>query len=107
MKKIDCKGVGDNNGFFEMTNIAAWIKITDKTPAEGQAVIYYFDMCGTYRGKYTEIEYPAECGLDENGHTFKGHQFYGDKGFLTDDVTHWMPDDGQELKLLPRPSHLT
>ena len=32
--------------------------------------------------------------------------FYSDRGFLTDDVTHWMPDKGQELPLPPLVSEI-
>lgn len=40
-------------------------------------------------------------GLDENGKTYKIATFYSDKGFLCWDVTHWMPDNGQELPKKP------
>jgi hypothetical protein len=78
-----------------------WILVKDKTPIEGQAVIYFFEYVGVYRGHYTEIEYCEEMGLDENGQRYKGDQFYCDGGFLTDDVTHWQPDEGQDLPERP------
>jgi hypothetical protein len=74
-----------------------WISIKDQAPEDGQDVIYYFDVVGRHRGKYCEVEYPEEWGLDSDGKPFKGHQFYSERGFLTDDVTHWMPDNGQPL----------
>lgn len=80
-----------------------WIKIKDQVPTEGQAVIYFFHYVGVHRGKYEEVDYGEEVfGLDKNGETYKGDCFYSDKGFLTDDVTHWMPDTGQELPERPK-----
>jgi hypothetical protein len=64
-----------------------WIKVEDSLPEEGQKVIYWFKHTGRARGKFTMTEHGA-C-------------FYGKGGWLTDDVTHWMPDDGREI--LPKP----
>lgn len=52
-----------------------WIKMGDRAPVDEQAVIYYFDVCGVYRGHFQAPDV-----------------FYGEKGFLGGDVTHWMPD---------------
>lgn len=52
----------------------AWISVADRYPEVGQSVVYYFNVCGTYVGKYVG-----------------DHCFAGEMGFLTDDVTHWMP----------------
>ena len=60
-----------------------WIKIEDKIPDEGQKVIYYFEHTGISIGKFTKDK-------DNIGFPF-GNIFYGKSGFLTDDVTHWMP----------------
>ena len=57
-----------------MTN---WISMKDKKPEEGQEVWYYFDVVGVHCGRYH---------LSEDGDLFIGLN-----GFLTDDVTHWMP----------------
>jgi hypothetical protein len=75
-----------------------WISIFEQQPEEEQKVIYFFDICGVFRGQYAEVKYDYEghC-VDENGDAYIGHQFYNEKGFLTDDVTHWMPDNGQPL----------
>ena len=54
-----------------------WIDIREQKPKEGQRVIYYFRHTGVSSGRYT--------------HTEDGHCFYGLEGWLTDDVTHWMP----------------
>lgn len=69
-----------------------WIKMKDQKPEEGQKVIYYFRPVGVHRGVYNR-------GYEEE----YGHYdcFSGKGGFLTDDVTHWMPDHGGELPLKP------
>jgi len=58
-----------------------WIKVKDLLPEEDQAVIYWFECISVSRGKFTM--------------TKDGPCFYGKGGWLTDDVTHWMPDDGR------------
>jgi len=79
-----------------------WISTSDRLPEDGQEVIYFFEWCGVHRGKYTTEEYSAEhFGLDDNGNPFYGEVFYGERGFLTDDVTHWMLDNGQPLPPAP------
>jgi hypothetical protein len=59
-----------------------WIKCSDRMPKEGQRVIYYFHYVGVHAGNYTRT-------VDEDG--VVSHVFYGPSGFLSDDVTHWMP----------------
>ena len=62
-----------------------WISVKERFPEQGQSVIYYFDKCGVYAGKYEKYKWPEEAG---------GHEsdcFYSDDGYLCDDVTHWMP----------------
>lgn len=60
-----------------------WISIKEKAPIDGQRVIYYFEPLGMFLGKY------ATCkGSDAEYGT---HCFYSEHGYLTDDVTHWMP----------------
>jgi len=54
-----------------------WISVKDKLPNEEQRVIYYFKHTGINVGKYMSTIY--------------GPCFYGETGWLTDDVTHWMP----------------
>ena len=51
-----------------------WIMIEDSRPEEGQRVIYYFEKTGISVGYY------GKEGI-----------FYGVYGWLSDDVTHWMP----------------
>jgi hypothetical protein len=51
-----------------------WISVEDRYPEVGQDVVYFFHVCGTFVGKYVGE-----------------HCFGGEAGFLTDDVTHWMP----------------
>jgi hypothetical protein len=55
-----------------------WIKVDDKLPNEGDPCIYYFKHVGVWGGKYI-------------GMTEWGPQFASLDGFLTGDVTHWMP----------------
>lgn len=55
-----------------------WININDRKPKEWQKVIYYFKPLGTFFGEYTK---------GENGEDI----FFGDHGWLTNDVTDWMP----------------
>ena len=70
-----------------------WILMDEKKPEHRQKVIYYFRIVGVHRGTYLKEE-------DDDG--FFHDVFVGSRGFLSDDVTHWMPDHGQELP--PRPS---
>ena len=63
-----------------------WIKIEDKQPKEKQDVWYYFKPCGIFKGKYIKEEY-VTYDNEIDYHDI----FYGKSGFLTDDVTHWMP----------------
>ena len=59
-----------------------WIAVEDKVPYENQKVIYFFELLGTFIGTYNAY-------VHQSGHV--SHQFGGRYGFLTDDVTHWMP----------------
>ena len=55
-----------------------WIRVDEHRPEVGQWVLYYFDRLGMHLGWYA---------VDEDGSDI----FYGASGFLSDDVTHWMP----------------
>jgi hypothetical protein len=60
-----------------------WIKYQDQQPEVNQKVIYFFEFVGAHRG------------------TYHGNwEFSSAKGFLGGDVTHWIPDNGQEI---PKP----
>ena len=62
-----------------------WISVEDRLPEEGQRVIYYFKITGIDIGRFTRKPFddlPDDC---------QGNCFYGSDGWLTDDVTHWMP----------------
>ena len=61
-----------------------WISTKERMPEEGQKVFYYFDYVGVNRGSYSDY-----------------HCFHGSRGFLTGDVTFWMPDDGRTEYPLP------
>lgn len=65
-----------------------WIKVSDKVPEEGQRVIYYFEHTGISIGKYKKTMIADE----ETGEVWDYFDtFHGHDGFLSDDVTHWMP----------------
>ena len=65
-----------------------WISVEDRLPEEGQRVIYYFKHTGISIGRYTR----AQWNDPETGEVVsEGDMFHGPDGFLTDDVTHWMP----------------
>lgn len=58
----------------------------DTRPAHGQKVIYLSPYVGRWRGKFDAI----------------GFTFYSEGGFLDGyDVSHWMPDTGQEMPPIP------
>jgi len=61
-----------------------WIKIEDKVPIEGQKTWTYFVHTGISVMTYHSLE-----GTKDE--IFGKHLFIGGGGFLTDDVTHWMP----------------
>lgn len=60
-----------------------WINIHDRAPEEGQQVLGYFDV-------FDSIEIYTYHDVSKE---FEGlhHQFINRTGFLTDDITHWMP----------------
>lgn len=61
----------------------SWINIEDRLPEEGQRVIIYFKMTGIDIMKYHDLE-----GTEDR---IMGKNLFTGRGFLTDDVTHWMP----------------
>ncbi len=65
-----------------------WIHINDQKPEYQQDVFYFFEVLGVYKGKYRKYNYHED--LDDVEPCW-GDVFYGKKGFLTDDATHWMP----------------
>ena len=58
-----------------------WISVEDYLPKLNQKVWYYFELLGKFKGTYG--------GLHENREGMS--IFYNDDGFLTGDVTHWLP----------------
>jgi len=54
-----------------------WISMTKTKPEQGAKVWYYFEITGVSSGEYESNEH--------------GDTFFGEGGFLTNDVTHWMP----------------
>ncbi len=112
--------------------MSKWIFIGDQKPEDGQKVWYFFhhdafDFTVLDRGVYERSEeigvdhnedgsyvdgWPYEkidgtTGVTENGKAPDAkiwvHDVFGnDTGWLTDDVTHWMPDTGQDRPEKPR-----
>jgi hypothetical protein len=77
----------------------SWIEITNKKPKHKQPVFYYFKYTGVHAGYYKETEIPEEA-FNQKGIFMDC--FYGDSGFLCDDVTHWMPrEEGDKLPEKP------
>lgn len=68
--------------------VGDWIKIKDKIPAEKQKVITYFDVCGIDVMTYHNLR-------DTEDEEFGDNMFTSPRGFLTDDVTHWLPYYGE------------
>lgn len=63
--------------------MAEWIHIDEQEPEQGQAVYYWFGFWDRVSAGFFKVS-------DEEG--FEGMQiFFGEKGFLGDDVTWWMP----------------
>ena len=63
----------------------SWRSVDDELPAAGTAVWYFFDVVGVWQGRYDGLledmpVFTSKCG----------------NYWLTGDVTHWMPDVGQE-----------
>lgn len=52
-----------------------WIEYANQKPERDQYVWYFFEHTGVAYGQYEP----------------EGHCFYGRRGFLCSDVTHWMP----------------
>ena len=61
-----------------------WIKIKDERPKEGERVITYFKHTGVSIMKYHNLRGTKDEIMGKD-------LFTGSGGFLTDDVTHWMP----------------
>lgn len=72
-----------------------WTNINDQYPKDGQKVWTYFEHTGINLMKYYNLE---NTGYE----MFGRHQFIGTNGFLTDDVTHWMPyQEGDQIPEKP------
>ena len=61
-----------------------WIKIEDQLPEDGSRVITYFEHTGVEISMYKNLK-----GTEDE--MFGHNLFYNKSGWLTDDVTHWMP----------------
>lgn len=69
-----------------------WIKTNDRLPEQGEKVWYYFEPVGVNRGHF-------KTETMKNVGDFQC--FGGKKGWLCDDVTHWMPRNDNDLKPIP------
>jgi len=66
-----------------------WLRIDEQKPEKKQKVWYWFEVFKKYyEGFYNSDEYKQDI-------------FYGDCGFLTGDVTYWMPREDGDKK--PKP----
>tara|TARA_B100000123_G_C25510516_1_gene332041 strand:+ start:96 stop:401 length:306 start_codon:yes stop_codon:yes gene_type:complete len=69
-----------------------WIKTKDKLPKIGEKVFYYFEYVGVHFGRFTGFYTDEETGeYYPDMHVFTDME----GGWLTGDVTHWMPYNGQ------------
>ena len=64
-----------------------WISVEDYLPELNQKVWYYFELLGKFKGTYGGL-YEGREGMSI---------FYNDDGFLTGDVTHWLPCKEERL----------
>lgn len=61
-----------------------WLDIQKDRPEDGQRCWYWFEVSGrVFDGVHTMVDYP--------GHEARSDRFSGKGGFLTDEVTWWMP----------------
>jgi len=91
--------------------VSEWISVKGRYPEANQKVWYFFNILGVHKGQFygfepcyegmpddEEYQYSKcklpNCGLDKNCTGID--VFGGDSGVLSGDVTHWMPDTGQE-----------
>lgn len=70
---------------------------TDGYPEIGKPLWYFFEYVGVHFGKYygaDTMKYEDDEGIERE---YFIHYFGGEKGFLGDDITHWMYfEDGDE-----------
>lgn len=59
---------------------AQWIPVSERLPEPNTRLLYYFEVVGVHVG---EMEPGATCQANA--------VFHGRSGFLSGDVTHWMP----------------
>ena len=94
-----------------------WISVKDRYPEKGDAVWYFFEHTGVSQGEFFGFEGCYEgyvdmagndasmgCKLPDCGYRegCTGIDYFGsDYGVLGGDVTHWMPDTGQDRPARP------
>jgi hypothetical protein len=62
-------------------------------------LLVFFDACGVFAGKYTLWDCSKDLKQPIGTTTY--NCFYSEKGYLCDDVTHWMPRKDGDKKPLP------
>ena len=84
-----------------------WIALTDKEPKEGQAVVTWHEETGIDIMEYHTNSTEKKPVAALNGKKFMlaesdfGYSIFSCcRGFLTDDVTHWMPISNEMQKTL-------
>ena len=96
--------------------MSEWISVEEKYPETGAKVWYYFEETGVSQGEFYGFEpcYDRCVGLSGESYTSRisverwkppcvirescgGLDYFGgERGVLGGDVTHWMPDTGQD-----------
>jgi hypothetical protein len=93
-------------------NMSEWTSVKDKFPEKDAPVWYFFEHTGVSQGEFYGFHGCYEGAVDADGEIAipqcklpdcefrKGCSgipyFGGDRGVLGGDVTHWMPDTGQD-----------
>jgi hypothetical protein len=94
LNDVTCKrcldSLASTKGFRFVKSESKWISVKDRLPEEGVPVLIVYDCCGE-----PDIDvmkrYHGQT-IYESGEVFDyPNHFRGPRGFLTDDVTHWMP----------------
>lgn len=73
-------------------NNCPWKLISDEIPEKDRLLLYYFEEIGIGLGYYHGVnEENAHVFACDHGVSGKANYIFGnDRGWLTDDVTHWM-----------------
>ena len=93
--------------------MSGWISVKERYPEKGDKVWYFFEHTGVSQGEFFGFE-PCYSGfVDADGNDVShpkcklpdcelhkgctGYDYFGsESGYLGGDVTHWIPDTGQD-----------